>query len=400
MPTAFLRTARSHRSDGFGRSTALLLFGIAILGAWAAWCVFGRITLYEISQSARLEIDRANNVVQAPLPGRIVSTNLSIGRAVKSGDPLVTLETSTEEYQVREEQTRMAVLAPEIETLRRQIAAEEAAREDERKAAETAVEEARARARQSEAPATYARAEEKRLRELRDNGLIPQRDYEKARAESIEAQRNVEREKIAIERIQREQRTRETDREARIRRLHAEIARLEGQVSTGQAAVSRLRNAMQLRVIRAPIDGTLAEAADLRVGAVLKEGDKIGVIVPSGKVIVVAQFPPPAAIGRVEPGQSALVRLDGFPWMQWGTVPATVSRVAGETRDGAVRVELAIDRSQPSRIPLQHGLPGTVEVAVEEVSPGTLILRTAGSMIAAPRSAHAASAAPESVSAP
>jgi membrane fusion protein (multidrug efflux system) len=353
--------------------------------------VLGRITLYEISDSARLEVDRANYAVQSPLPGRITATYLFVGRQVRPGDPLVELETSAERLQAREEQTRIAGLTPELEALRRQVAAEESARDDERRATESAIEEARARARQSEAPAQFNSAEEKRLRELRDLGLIAQREYEKGQADALETQRSVEREKIAVERIQREQRTRETDREARIRRLHADIARLEGQAATSRAVLSRLQNEIELRIIRAPIAGTLAEAAILRVGAVLKEGDRIGVIVPAGKVIVVAQFPPPAALGRVSPGQSAQVRLDGFPWMQWGTVPALVERVAGEVRDGAVRVELRIDETQPVRIPLQHGLPGAVEVAVERISPARLILRTAGSLLAAPRSAYAVS---------
>ena len=150
--------------------------------------------------------------------------------------------------------------------------------------------------------------------------------------------------------------------------------------------------AAQRGPIRAPIGGTLAEAAVLRVGGVLKEGDKIGIIVPSGRMIVVAQFPPRAALGRLAPGQPAQLRLDGFPWMQWGAVAAKVEHVAGEVRDGSVRVELSVDSSRPTRVPLQHGLPGSVEVAVEQVSPATLLLRTAGSMVAAPRPATAAAA--------
>jgi membrane fusion protein (multidrug efflux system) len=36
-------------------------------------------------------------------------------------------------------------------------------------------------------------------------------------------------------------------------------------------------------------------------------------------------------------------------------------------------------------IPLQHGLPGSVEVQVEEVSPAVLVLRTAGQLAASPK---------------
>jgi membrane fusion protein (multidrug efflux system) len=38
-------------------------------------------------------------------------------------------------------------------------------------------------------------------------------------------------------------------------------------------------------------------------------------------------------------------------------------------------------------VPLQHGLPGSVEVEVERASPAALTLRTAGQLLTAPRSA-------------
>jgi membrane fusion protein (multidrug efflux system) len=63
----------------------------------------------------------------------------------------------------------------------------------------------------------------------------------------------------------------------------------------------------------------------------------------------------------------------------------TVSNVASEVRDGRVRVELAMAAPQAARMPLQHGLRGTVEVEVEQAAPATLVLRAAGQLLARPR---------------
>ena len=76
--------------------------------------------------------------------------------------------------------------------------------------------------------------------------------------------------------------------------------------------------------------------------------------------------------------------LEGFPWTQYGAISATVASVASEVRDGRVRVELALRPNLASPIPLQHGLPGTVEVEVDRVSPAILVLRTAGQLLAVP----------------
>ena len=50
-------------------------------------------------------------------------------------------------------------------------------------------------------------------------------------------------------------------------------------------------------------------------------------------------------------------------------------------RDGNVRVELSVQPDADSRIPLQHGLPGSVEIEIERASPATLVLRAAGKLL-------------------
>ena len=93
---------------------------------------------------------------------------------------------------------------------------------------------------------------------------------------------------------------------------------------------------------------------------------------------LVAEFASTAAVGRVRAGQLARARLDGFPWAQFGMVPARVTSVGSEAREGRVRVELALASPRNPRITLEHGLPGLVEVEVERVSPAVLLLRAAG----------------------
>ena len=73
-------------------------------------------------------------------------------------------------------------------------------------------------------------------------------------------------------------------------------------------------------------------------------------------------------------GQRARLRLDGFPWTQYGHVDATVTRVASETREQRVRVELTVRRRRPTpRSRSQHGMPGVVEIEVERVAPLALL---------------------------
>jgi hypothetical protein len=97
-----------------------------------------------------------------------------------------------------------------------------------------------------------------------------------------------------------------------------------------------------------------------------------------GALRAVASYLAADALGRVSPGQRARVRLDGFPWTEFGTIAAVVSSVSTEPQSSRVRVELALRPDPRSRIPLQSGLPGSVQVEVERSSPANLVLRAAG----------------------
>jgi membrane fusion protein (multidrug efflux system) len=197
----------------------------------------------------------------------------------------------------------------------------------------------------------------------------------------------VESQRQAIMRLGHEQRTRESDRETRIRALESEIHRLEGESATAGAAIRRLYYDLEKRRIRAPISGRLGDVVTLRPGTFVGEGDKLAAIVPPGTLRVVAYFDAPAALGRIRPGQPARLRLKGFPWTQYGSIAARVATVGDEIRDGRLRVECEVNAARTPRIPIQHGLPGVLEVEVERITPALLAFRVAGEWITAPRRA-------------
>jgi membrane fusion protein (multidrug efflux system) len=144
-----------------------------------------------------------------------------------------------------------------------------------------------------------------------------------------------------------------------------------------EASTRRIEHELEQHLIRAPIDGRVAQAGKLRVGSVLQTAEVLGSIVPQGKVRAVAFFPV-ATVGRVRAGQPARLRLDGYPWTQYGTLAVTVVAVGNEPIDGRVRVELALVVASAPTIPLGHGLSGTAEVEIERASPAELVLRTVG----------------------
>jgi membrane fusion protein (multidrug efflux system) len=392
MPTAFIRTMGSLRADGFSRSVAGLLMAAVLLGGWCAWLFLARVSRYETTDSARLEVDRATHLLQAPYVGRVVASRLTLGRNVEAGEILVELDANPERLQMQEERARRNAIGPRVESLRAQLIAATQAAARDRDAASAALDETQARVREAEQPARFAEADAARSKQLLAEGLTPEREYARAQAEANRARASVGSWQQALTRQGREQRTHESDRDAQIRALEAEIRRLEGESVTAGATIDRLQYDVEKRRIRAPIAGRLGDVATLRPGAVLHDGDKLASIVPSGVLRIVAEFDPPAALGRIRPGQAARLRLKGFPWAQYGSIAGRVATVGNEIRDGRVRVECDVVGSAASLIPAQHGLPGSVEVRVEEISPAALAFRVAGEWIGAPRGANVAQA--------
>jgi membrane fusion protein (multidrug efflux system) len=177
-----------------------------------------------------------------------------------------------------------------------------------------------------------------------------------------------------VDKLEQEHRTIGRDREAQLERLKGEITRIESQRFADQATVKRMEHEIGNRRIEAAVSGQVGEVTEQHEGTFVQAGARLGAIIPQGGLRIVAYFPPASALGRIRPGQPALLRLDGFPWGQYGSLAATVTKVAGETQDGRVRVELQMLRDQAVAIPLQHGLPGTVEIEVRKVSPLMLVV--------------------------
>lgn len=354
-----------------------VLLSMLFVGAWATWLVGSRVPVYAVSASARLELDRAAHPVSAAVAGRVVSTTLRSGADVAEGDVLVELDVRTQNLEMAVERTRLGGIAPQLERLSVEVAARESLRRETSAAAEAIRAEAASRWSEAVAAADLAADQEARTSKLAESKLVAEADVTSARSELKQRRAAAETLRLAVERADADRRQRNAELQIEVERLRGQAEALRATFETSKATVARLQHAGTLRRITAPVTGTLAEVSTVKAGAFLDQGDSVATIVPPGTIRVVARFLPAEAFGRVAVGQSARVRLDGFPFTQYGRLEAVVSSVDREVREGSVRVELTLTGASTT-IPIQHGLPGIVEVEVEVVSPAALVLRAAG----------------------
>lgn len=381
MPSPFSSLLRSVEADGHRRSLAIFWTGAALLALWLIWFFGARVPVYASTHEARLVVAEEAHPVEAAVTGQVTAIRMVLGQAVQAGDVLVELESDEQRIQLEEARAELAGLAAQRGPLDQQLRAEEEAAAQEREAARVALEEARARHRAAEEAVRLAEAEQGRTRALLSGGFAAEAELHRAEAETRQRRMNAEALKLGADHQALDARTRDSARRAQHDELQRQVAALHGQIATAEARRVRLEYELGRRKLRAPVAGRVAEVAPLRAGALVREGERLGSVVPPGQLKVVADFPPSEALGRIREGQPAQVRLDGFPWTQFGTVPARVSSVASEVRDGRIRVECEIAPDPTSAIPFQHGLTGAVEIQVDLASPATLVLRAAGNRI-------------------
>ncbi|WP_394847630.1 HlyD family efflux transporter periplasmic adaptor subunit [Pendulispora brunnea] len=384
MPTPFSQSLRSLDIDAAHRSAFAFGGTAVLLGAWLFWFMHVRITLHQTSDSGRIEVAEAAKPLNAAINGRISATRLVLGKNVNQGDVLVELDSETEQRQLAEELTRVAIVEPQLEALREQVSAEQDALSSQRLAMRAGIDERRAKQEEAAIDSRLASEEDRRAQRLQGNGLISTRDLLRAQSEAQRKLAAIDAIGHDVQRLWGEGQSRANEGLAHIAQLRLHVAELEGKRRTSLATIDVLRTEIAKRQLRAPADGTIGEVApEHQIGSFVAAGDRLGSLIPKGHLIAVADFVPENALGRIRRGQEGRMRLEGFPWTQFGTVPVTVRNVASVAHNGRIRVELDLVPNGNPRIPLEHGLPGAVEIDVETSTPARIALRFAGTRLGA-----------------
>lgn len=368
--------ALTHRQLTRTKDKTLLFFlgtAVFLAAAWLIWLFCARVAVYVSTDRARVEAEQAIYPVEAAVSGRVVKTHLALGRQVRKGDVLAELEADAEDLRVSEERIHRASLEAQRKIFESQLGWELAAVKQQRVGGQAAVDEARVHLQEAREAAALAQDELEKDRTLYKEKLTSQ--IALRRSESNAAQKLAEAEASASALRQATSQVQGATGEqlSRIEAIKSDIARLDGEISASESTQQQLTAEAESYVVRAPASGQLGSVETLKPGTFIHQGDRLAAIIPRGPFRIVASFQPNAVIGRVHPGQIAHLKLAGFPAAQYGTITATVSSVASEARDGWIRVEL---EPRPNhKLHLQHGLPGTLDIAVDRVSPFALLLR-------------------------
>jgi hemolysin D len=385
MAYPFERTLRSLNGYESGTRVLLVVLVTLGLGGLTVWAFGARIPVMKVSSQGRIEPHNAVYRLEPPAAGRVVRSLLNLDEVVKQGDLLIEFDTRSEQLELEQSKATAAAAEQELSVIRAQIA-----NKKDEAAANGLVDEVAVREeveKEGEIAPRHRLAEQRaQLAQQSPSGSISELEKLERRTEVDSLAYASRAQSLAVVRIKREQAVRRQTVAAQLLGLQREALRSEGQLRELKVTMDRLQYLIDRRHYRAPATGRLVDVVELAAGDFIADGQRLGTILATdAEVRVRARFPK-EMVGIIQPGQMAQLKLDGYPWTIYGTVPARVTRVGTEPGinatpeaiPGTVRVELDIQARADPRIQLQHGLTAEVDVEVARVSPIALLLRALG----------------------
>lgn len=337
--------------------------------------------MYEISSTAQLQANLGTYLVQASLTHPVTATYLVLGQTVHAGDVLVMLESGGEVEQLTAETERLAVLEEELSLFQQAVVRETDRLATLQSNAQTTLDTTNAKAESIETSWQEAQAFAQELAN-KDTAVS---DLLQAQTLAQQRENNLTAFQIALLQLQQSQQTVINNQRNNLDQLEHQVIRLKTDIALAKASVAQLTHLVADHQIVAPVSGVLAEIADLKPGMVVKQGDTVAKIVTTPDLFTIEARFPAKSLGRIAVGQAAWMRVDSYPWAQYGILPARVWAVAADTTSNQLQVQFVVNGN--GQIPLQNGLVGQVEVAVEQVSPADFVWRAVQTAVTNPTTA-------------
>lgn len=115
--------------------------------------------------------------------------------------------------------------------------------------------------------------------------------------------------------------------QTRVKTLAA-IADSEREAESLRQQLTKVSDVDDKQVLYAPVAGQVKDLAVHTVGGVVLEAQQLMVIVPEDAALEVEAWLPNKDIGFVQQGEAAIIKINTFPYTKYGTLGATVTRIA------------------------------------------------------------------------
>ncbi len=406
----------------------IILGGLVFFVAFGAWATFGQID--EVGHAQGRLVPKGEVYKIHPIEsGKIATIHVKEGQSVKAGQKLAELDTEIAAAEVDRlqkmlvaDQTQLRQMQALIEKTRAEGYTRAEIADAEAQAQEAAIAQAKAKAEaqsyaiaraKTDAVTTHKvltqlqederayEARMKRLKPLVEVGAIAteqmfeaeqalrdrqrnitqnQGELQQALAESNRLQAELQQALAESDQLQAgllqkkaEGRSTRIEVQQKIQQLEVEMQKLKAKIAENQNLLTSAKAKLKQRFLYAPVDGTVSSLNLSNIGEVVQPGQTLAEIAPQNVPLVLSASLPNQEAGFVKTGMPVQVKLNAYPFQEYGIVTGKVTSISPDTKPdqrlGAVYgVEVALDRSYVTAnhqtIRLKAGETATAEIII------------------------------------
>lgn len=161
--------------------------------------------------------------------------------------------------------------------------------------------------------------------------------------------------------------------QGQIKQLEMEITQLKAKIAETKNLLVSARTRLEQRLLKAPVDGTILSLNLQHVGEVVQPGQTIAEIAPQGEPLILSALLPNKEAGFVKEGMAVKVKLDAYPFQDYGIISGTVTSISPDTKSdqelGAVyQVRVNLDRDyiteEGQKIKFKAGQTATADIVI------------------------------------
>lgn len=377
MAIAFEDSRRALEQQLSTKLDVVHLVLLMFLTTLVVWAVTGEIDVYRTSQQGTLENQGGVLKVQSEVSATIKESHLTLGMRVKKGDLLLQLEDRTARINLSKlqdelvaNQQQQTILNEQTQLTAQKYQLLESSLRSDIKQIQTQLD-------QSRKVLDTQQNIQNGFKALAKTSAVAQMDLLRQNLEVVKAESVTRLHTIALSNKKQEIPRNQREQELAISQINSRLSALTDRQEQLNRAIDSAQIEVNKYAIKAAGDGEVVQLLALSKGNHITPITKFATITNGSDWMIHSQFSAKDSVGHVKQGQTARILVDGFPWRQYGSLSATVSRVAKAGVNGQVDVYLQLRDNTESQIPLTFGQPVTVEIKTQSLSPVMLLLNAA-----------------------
>lgn len=150
--------------------------------------------------------------------------------------------------------------------------------------------------------------------------------------ELASAVQEIERLQVELVQKQGEEQRIQLEAQQKIKQLELEIGEVKGNMADTKTLLASAQTKVKQNYLKAPVNGIVSSLGIERAGKVVQAGETVVEIAPQGSPLVLSAVLPNDKAGLVREGMPVQVKLDAYPYQDYGIIPGRVNFISADSK--------------------------------------------------------------------